>query len=272
MIKSVFLNSKGQTLIGVMLVMIIALAMGITISQRILSGYIRTTNIDSSARAESVAKAAAEKVLAYSTTALDSYITNNNCGSNCTLSIVGADGVTASAVVTLSFAGNSASAQTSLISKDSTYEINMVGYSDSQQLELCWDNAVTGNNPSIYVSYIFGTNPYQISKYAYNSASTQYSTNGFDSSSPDLSYANCVNLPAKTAPQFARVRAVYNDVNLHVIPKGGATLPIQGYLITSVGTVGTIKRTVTVIKSKPYLPTVFDFAIFSSSDSSPLQN
>ena len=117
-----------------------------------------------------------------------------------------------------------------------------------------------------------GASPYSLSKYAYNAASTLHGSNGFSTAASDLSYPNCFTVPAKTAPLFLRVRAIYNDINLHVIPKGGSALPIQGYVITATGAVSDVVKTVTALKTKPYLPSEFDFAIFSTSDDTPLQN
>ncbi len=266
-------NEKGQALIIVLLVMIMALGIGLAVSQRIITSYKRTTNLDSGSRALAVAESAVERILILSTSTLDQYISNNSCGSNCQLTITGSDGVVAKADVTLAYTGNSISTFNVDIEKDHTYEVDLVGYQAGKQLELCWDNAVSGDNPSIYSSYIYlSSGTYKVTKYAYNSSSTTYSLNGFSSSSPDLSYPNCFTFTPASTAQFLRVRAVYNDVSLHVIPKGGATLPIQGYLITSTGYVNNVKKTIKVVKSKPTLPSSFDFAIFSTSDTQPLGN
>ena len=267
------MNEKGQTLIVVMMVMIIALATGLVVSERIISGQRRTTTLDSSSRALFVAEALVERILNYPPSTLDTYITNNSCGSNCALTIVGDDNITADAVATLAFSGNSTDTFDIDVNKDETYEINLIGYSGSAAIELCWDDATTGDNPSVYVTYIHGSaSPYTMNKYAYNSASTLYSSNGFTSSAPADGYSNCFTITAKTGPQFIRVRPAYNDLALHVVPKNGATLPSQGYVITSTGSVNEIKKTIQVIKTKPFLPSEFDFAIFSTGADNPLQN
>ena len=147
----------------------------------------------------------------------------------------------------------------------------MLGYSNTQPIELCWDDAKTGPNPSLYIDYVHGT-PFAFNKYAYNSASTIYSSNGFASSSADITYPNCVTLPAKTTPRFIRVIAFYNDVTLYIVPKGGAALPSQGYLVSSTGQVNSVKKTIRAIKTFPTIPINFDFTIFSTSDENPLQN
>lgn len=266
------MKEKGQTLIFVLLVMVLALGIGLTISRRIISGYKRSTSLDSSSRALAVSEAALEKFLALPTLTLDTYIQNNNCGSNCTISITGNDGLVATATVALAYSGNSTNQVDVLVKKDQTYEANLSGYSSSAPLEICWNNSTSGNNPSIYASYVNGNAPYTLNKYAYNAASTIYSSNGFSNSSPDLTYPNCFTIPAKTSPRLLRIRAIYNDAQVRVIPKNGATIPIQGYLITSTGSINNVKKTVRAIRTKPFLPSSFDFAVFSTSLTEPLQN
>ncbi len=259
-------------MIFVLLVMVIALGIGLTISRRIIGGYKRTTALDSSSRAIAISEAALEKFLVLPTSTLDTYIQNNSCGSNCTISITGNDGLVATATVTLSYSGNSTTQVDTLVKKDQTYEANLSGYSSSAPLEVCWNNSTSGSNPSIYATHISGAAPYVINKYAYNAASTIYSSNGFTNSSPDLTYPSCFTIPAIATPKILRVRAVYNDASVHIIPKNGATIPIQGYLITSTGYVNNVKKTVKALRTKPFLPSTFDFAVFSTSSTDPFQN
>ena len=266
-------SKKGQTLIAVLMVMAISLAVGLAISQRIIVGQKRSTYQDTSARALAVAEAAIEKVLTYSSSTLDDYITNNNCGANCQVSITGSDGIVASATVTLSYSGNVSSSLDIKVLKDTTYELDLTSYSSTAQLEICWDNATSGDNPSIVTMQAYGsTMPSTVAYYAYNSASTSYTSNGFSSATPDISYQNCFTLPARSSLKFARVRSIYNDANVHFVPKSGATLPIQGYLLSSTGSVNNIKKTIQVVKSKPFLPASFDFTIFSTSTDDTLTN
>ncbi|MBI4091265.1 hypothetical protein HY419_00770 [candidate division WWE3 bacterium] len=265
-------DQKGQTLIIVLLVMIMALAMGIVISERLLRSTRRSTQIDSSARALAVSEAAMERILLTPNSTLESYIDNNSCGSSCQLTITGTDGVVANASVTLAYSGNSVSGVTVDIDKNTVYEIDLADYPDNTPVELCWDNATFGYNPSIYVTHVYSSTPFSVVKYAYNSASTVYSSNGFSASAPDLTYPNCATIPGKSSQDLIRVRALYNNVRLYVVPKNGATLPIQGYLITSVGFVNNVKRTVTAMKTKSYLPAEFDFALFNTSTSEAFQN
>ncbi|MEK7595833.1 MAG: hypothetical protein AAB443_04585 [Patescibacteria group bacterium] len=268
-----FLNQRGQTLIVMLLIMLAALAIGLAVSQRLVGSLWRSANLDNASRSDTVAHALVERVLTIPSATLDSYITNSNCTTDCGLTITGNDGVTSIATATLSYAGNSTQTFDVSIDKNSVYEISMTSYSGSASVELCWDNAISGSNPSVYVTYIYGSSaPYSISYYAYNSAATLFTANGFMAATPDLSYPNCFTISPKTSPQFMRLKALYNNVFLHVVPKNGASIPVQGYLISVTGQTGQVRRTLKLIKSKPFLSPIFDFTLFSTSGDTSLQN
>jgi Tfp pilus assembly protein PilX len=264
-------NQKGQTLIVVLMLMIISLSIGLAVSQRIISSSKRSVTLDSSSRAQAVAEAAIEKMLPTSTTTLDSYITNNNCGTNCQLTISGADGVSATATVTLAYAGNSTSLFNTKVERDAVTELDLTGYGN-RALEICWDGS-SGNTPSVSALFVYGASvPYTSQRFAYNSASTTHSSNGFSTAAPDLSYANCFTIGAQSNPRFVRIRALYSDLNLYVIPKSGGTLPVQGYLMTSVGRFGGVTKTIQALKSRSFVPASFDFVLFNTSEDTVLTN
>ena len=78
-----YYNQKGQTLVIVLLVMILALATGLIVSNRVIQGFKRSVKIDSSVRALGVAEALVERILTLNSGTLDDYIANNSCGSAC---------------------------------------------------------------------------------------------------------------------------------------------------------------------------------------------
>ncbi len=264
-------NQKGQTLIVVMMLMIISLSIGLAISQRIIKGSGNSTTLDTSSRAYAVAEAAIEKMLPTAPGTLDTYINNNSCGTNCQVTITGADGVAATATVSLSYAGNSTSLFNTKVSRDDVTEVDLTGYGN-RPLELCWDGS-SGSTPSVSALFVYGSStPYSSQRYAYNSTSTTHSSNGFTAAAPDLSYSNCFTISGQDNPRFVRIRAIYQDLNLYVIPKSGGTLPVQGYLLTSVGRLGSVTKTVTALKSRSFVPSSFDYVLFSTSDSTILTN
>jgi hypothetical protein len=145
------INQKGQTLVIVISVMILALAIGVAVSTRFLRTLRNVTETDSSSRALAVAEAGAERMLVLPMDTLAGYITNNNCGSNCILSIVGEDGVSATADIVLSFQGNSSSAYPISLETGKTTEINMSGYPSNTIVSVCLTDTAVTNPLSVSV-------------------------------------------------------------------------------------------------------------------------
>lgn len=263
---------QGQILIIVVAVMIIALGIGVSVSARFVNRLHNTSQTDNASRASAIAEAAVERFLVKSQQTLEDYINYNNCGSNCNLTIINPDGVVANATVTLSFEGNSiASLPLSLI-KNETQQVNLTGYSNSQNLYVCW-NSSSGNHPSIVASLIYGSSgSYNMDTYAYNSVGSQNTSNGFSLSSSNLGYTDCFVLQSKTTPVLLRIKSIYDDASVYVVPGSNLTLPKQGIYIESIGTVGSTIKKVKVLKSFSYLPSQFDYVLYQKSQTSPLSN
>jgi len=266
------LSSKGQALVVVVFIMTLALAIGITASTRLLKSVDIGVKQDASGRALSVAEAAVERMLRLDTQTLSNYITYGNCGSNCQLTITGEDGVLAQANVTLSFIGNSQNPLAIDLKTGDVFEVDLTGYQNGKALQVCWNNP-SGDRPSIYAMLVYGSSPtFAIDSYAYNSIGSVYTSNGFSNPSASGGYDNCFTIPGHTNPKLARLRAFYNAVTAYILPSGGAAIPGQGIMIESMGSVSGVTKIVRVVKSKPFLPLQFDFAVFSKSATSPLSN
>ena len=69
-----------------------------------------------------------------------------------------------------------------------------------------------------------------------------------------------------------RIRAIYNDVSVAVRPEVSQTLPFQSFQVSSVGSLGGVIKKIRVTKSLPALPSIFDFGLFSGSQSQPISN
>jgi len=102
--------------------------------------------------------------------------------------------------------------------------------------------------------------------------SSVYSSNGFSQAATNFGYTNCFNIAGQTTPKLLRLKSVYNDVDAFVIPAPGVSLPIQGILIKSTGSVKDLTRVVSVIKSAASLPTSFDYAIQMKSTTTTFSN
>ncbi|MBI2414477.1 hypothetical protein HYV31_01350 [candidate division WWE3 bacterium] len=266
-------SESGQTIAAVVIIMVIALSIGMTISTRFIRQLRQSVQQDTSSRALSVAEAAMERMLNTDYQTLLDYISFNNCGSSCTLQITGADGVVADANVVLSIAGGSSQAFELGLTTDNTVEISLAGYPSNTDLSVCWNNPITGEYPSIRASLVYGIDGSYLAKsYAYNSIGSLYDTNGFNTANAANGYANCFTVDSGSNPNFLRLASIYNDATVFILPNSGTNLPSQGIKIVSTGTAGSSQRKVTVLITSPHLPAPFDYVIFSKSMDNPLSN
>jgi len=267
-------NKKGQTLIIVVLTMMMALAVGISISSRFLKSVNVTTRSDSSNRALAVAEALTERLLVKPYATLKGYIDFGNCGTECALSINGTDGVLATASAVLSYVGNDSNSLPVSLKRDKVTEVYLTGYTANKTLSVCWNNPQSGGEGSVagFLVYDTGGSTYVLSNFAYNSLNSVYSSNGFSQAVSDFGYTNCFNIVGQTTPKLLRLKSVYNDVEAYVIPAAGATIPVQGILIKSTGTVQNSTRVISVTKSNSYLPIPFDYTIQVKSTTNPFSN
>lgn len=247
-------SQKGQTLIIVVSVMILALAVGVVVSTRFLKTLRSVSEADLSSRAVAVAEAGVERMLVLPMATLSDYITNNSCGNNCSVTIVGVDGVTSTANIVLSFEGNTPAAYPIKLDAATTTEINLVGYSSNRNVSVCLTNAALTNPLSVSALFLYGTKgSYKVDNYFFDTF-------------------GCHVITGKTNPASLRIKSIYDDITGTVLPDTNLSIPSQGILITSLGKSGDIVKKVTVLKTNPVLPTEFDFVLYSKSEGDPLSN
>jgi hypothetical protein len=265
-------NEKGQTLVIIFFVMLLALIIGVGISDRFITALRSLTRTTLNYRAYAVAEAAVENILLRSTTELEDFINFNSCGSDCYLEITNADGIVETAVITLSFLGNSSEPFGINLHKDSVSEVSLAHYGNSKNITVCWDSPV-GTLPAVTGTLVYKptASTFSLNAFSYNSVGSLYN-NGFPTSAAAHGYQNCFTVNSLQDPQILRLRAVYTDVEAVIIPDSSATLPSQGILIESVGTVLDTSRKITVIKTNSVVPLPFDFVIFNKSTTDPLAN
>lgn len=265
-------NQEGQTIAAVILIMVIALGIGVTLSVRNVNRLRQQTSQSNADRALGVAEAAVERMLEKDYETLIDYINFDSCGTDCTLDILGDDGLNAHADVTLSMAGNSSDPYRVELDEDSVVEAALDTYPDNTDVNVCWNDS-GGEKPSIVAQLVKGTSGnYEVDSYAYNSVGSLNSSNNFADATSSLGYDNCFTVDSSSNPIALRLKAVYNEVTAFVVPSGTTTLPTQGILIESVGTVMDSQRKVEVLLSDPYLPAAFDYVLYQKAIDSPLSN
>ncbi len=250
-------KNSGQAIVAILLILTLALIVATGISSRFISSLRTKVTSDYSYKADSVAQALAEKLLLTDFQTLKGYITNNNCGSNCTLTLnQGVAG--SSATAALSHLGNSSNAFEVDASTDEASGVSLEGYGSNKNIDICWNNLTNGTKPSVIALFVFGTaGSYLADSYAYNANGSINTSNGFSSAVANFGYANCFTVTGKSSPRLLRLRSVYGDVKVYAKPVSGEVIPSQGVKITSVGTSGDAARTVVVSKSDTFLPVDF---------------
>lgn len=265
-------NEKGQTILVIVFVMIIALTIGVGISNRFISTLKSSSQTYTSYRAEAVAQAAIERILLKTTEELNEFISFGSCGSDCVLNIVNDDGITETANITLSHLGNSSAPFETTLQESEVAEVTLTGYGDSQDVSICWDTPASGTPPSVVGMLIYGSpGSYSVSNFAYNS-DTSTEPNGFSSTVSANGFDNCFTVNSQTNPRLMRLRSIYQDVDISVIPASGTIIPSQGILIESTGTVLTSTKKISVIKGNNIVPLPFDYVLYSTSENQNLSN
>ena len=254
----------------VVLLLILALSIGIAVSSTLVRSLRNSVTSDASNRAYAIAEAAIERLLVEDIETLADYINFDNCGSNCVLQITGNDNVTASAAVELSFIGSDSLYNTTL-TQTSASEVNLDGYTDNADLNICW-NTPSGDIPSIIAHHIYGdSGSYNLTAYAVNSISSTESNN-FDTAVASLGYENCFVVLGENNPRALRLHSIYNDLEIAVIPDGSNDLPSQGIQLQSTGNYLDSSKVITVYKTGSTLPIDFDYVLYSKSTTNPLSN
>ena len=166
-----------------------------------------------------------------------------------------------------------------------------------KQLRICWGKSGTGANnattPAVELSVLYATTPgdystVRIARAVFDPNSGRRANNLFSASDggnctvdgQTFAFQKMVNLSTLGIPpgsynvqnglQLAHLRFFYNTDTAHqaafdVNFAGNSTLPSQGSQIDSTGTAGQSNRRLSVFQGWPEAPSVFDFALYSSS-------
>lgn len=281
-------NSKGQVLLFIMVITVITLGMGITVSQRAVSSIARSSRTDSSLRSLAAAEAGAEHFLGYTFDELEqlsvlckdeaSALTNL---SECVIYLPYTGSVNARAIVTVAKADTSASYKFYGIDNMQVQQLSLTGYG-KYPVDMCWKHANASEPADI--SYILLDKNGKLTKgYVHTTGSkTQVSSNPSSFVQNAVAnhvvgedYDNCFKIPTDVAgldsPYILRFRPVRGNLSYgtFIASPSSSGFPSQGYTITSIGeldveSTNPIRRVVRVTRTFPYpAASFFDFAIFS---------
>jgi len=271
------LNSKGQALLLVIAAMTVALALGINVSMRTLQSISRTSRSDTSERILAAAEGGIERVLQLPAGVLDGGINN---AADCAL--LGSDvSYTPSAGCVVNFqptAPDTINAKASVVVSDFTYnapgntykfkveqdsvtEVNVAGASS---VEICW--SPIAQSDLYYI--IYGDSGILAKKglraLGSDTLGGAYNPHNFSNANSGGTKRYCsgsFSLPSGS--KGLRIKSIGGDSTVEAI---SASLPSQGHKIVSTGylaTDATTKKVISVYKSLPFLPSMFDFGIFT---------
>ena len=262
-------SEKGQTLIIIFLVMILALSIGVSVSSRFIKTVSTITQTDQATRALAVAESAVEHILMLPVSTLEDFVNNGNCGSECYLEITDAEGQAIYANIELTKLGDSSEPYVVDLKLDESTQISLSGYPNNVPVYVCWNK----DGMSVSGLYIKGTvGNYEADAFSYNSSNSFHGDNNFDTASPLLGYNSCFSVNSEPDSVFLRLKAYYEEGLAIIMPATGFTLPSQGILIKSTGVAGNTTRVVTVIITDPVLPGQFDYVLYQKSQTEPLSN
>ncbi len=162
-----------------------------------------------------------------------------------------------------------------VLGQDDTIQLTLTG---GGNITLYWyGSGVDEGDPAalLYSAIYYDGADYQMDKAIYDPTpllrppDTGFDSNVSASDEADYDYMKTIAIPdGNGRPVLLRVRGLFAS-NQAMIKDSGLTS--QGTRVTSTGYAGESVRRVEVRRSNPYLPTIFDYVLFSGSSTIPLQ-
>lgn len=287
------MNQKGQIIVIVLLVTLIALSLGLVVTQKTITDVTTSTQNDQASRAFSAAEAGIERAYTLSP-GVTATIPPTDFDNQASADNIQASNSLPSGTDALEYPpiGREAVAN---------FWLSQAGNPDVSSYTGSTVNLYFGNStqspsepkPAVEITFFYkdGSGNFQSFSEFYDSDSTRATTNGFTPASLNGS-VNIFNLTTFTPgqastfyayvpnvsiypgvcsgcnPILARVRLLYSTSNQKIAlgPVGTQTLPAQANAYQSTGKAGQSQKSLKVFKESYVVPHFFDFAIFSVGD------
>lgn len=261
-------TAKGQALLIVLLVMVVGLTVGLSLSTRSVSDLKASGQLEDSSRAFSAAEAGIESVLKGDSPAAGVTVGNASYTVTTPVSVVSDTSLSLGDI-------NIADTYTVwLVGHDASGNLDWGTTYDGNSIDVCWQKADSAGSvdPAMEVSVLYkdvASGLYKVWRGAYDSNATRgNSFSGTDSGGcAGLTNKKTISLSSLTGTKIAlRLRPFYAKATINVVPVTGNNLPGQGLTISSSGTSGQTTRKVVVTQSYGSLPSIFDYVLFSGKD------
>jgi len=292
-------NQKGQVLLFVIVGLTISMVIGISVAVRSLNSSARVTRTDSSSRVTAAAEGGIERFLALSIVELENIISGGDCptgtqkvNNECVVTYSNnggdtTDPIVGQARVTVSRFSNNLTNPNRYefkIDRGNVKEIVLNGYTSSNaNLLLCWKSDTNTTSAADLYYTIYDATGNRLKRGLTSSPARPggtYVTSSDGFSNPNSTalcpsgYSYGYSIYVNSTDYGLRIKSLYSNTAVTVVPQGNGVLPTQGYLIKSIGElvnqrdVNAVKqiKTISVYKSLPYLPATFDFALYSKTD------
>ncbi|MBI2011559.1 pilus assembly PilX N-terminal domain-containing protein [Candidatus Daviesbacteria bacterium] len=277
-------NQKGQVVIILLLVMLVALTIGLSIVQNSINDIASSTKTEQSSRAFSAAEAGIEKALLTQTNVASFSLGNESSATvlvNNNLPLSN-QGLEYPPIGKLDFA------HFWLADPNN----NLVGFYTDNSFTVYFGNCdlttptclAVASKPAIEVNVITEqASSYRSFKYYFDSQNLRTPPNNFQLATCSNSGQSPINTTTSSSsifyckatingyigvPILARVRILYSDQfqKLAVLPSANKALPPQAAIYKATGSAGNIQRKITIFRVQDVVPYFFDFAIFSAGE------
>lgn len=273
-------RNSGQIIVFVLLIMLLGLTVGLSVTSRTIQDLKQSSMTDQSSRAFTAAEAGLENALSRELNAGDANITINPNLSD----FSGTVSYDVSGVGGASYAVDS-------IVKDDVVTVRLDNYTGTS-VDIWWTAAGTSEVSSgctegatsaaleMTMYYLNGTS-YGSTKQTYNppgcgtllSAINNFSNAGTSGDPKYISNANfswasvSPALPNPIIKGMLRLRPIYRNASILIKPTGSASLPQQGFVVTSTAqTTGGVSRSVQIASSSAGLAPIFDYVLYSNNN------
>lgn len=273
MINVYKIDNKGQVILFVAATLVIALGLGISVSERTISSISRVTESDTSSRALAAAEAGAENYLSKNDSILTGLVGAAETNIDLVYPIPNVTSRAKVKVENLSFIADKAYPIGDLAEMQ-THQIKTTGYGGTN-MSVCW--LKQGNDPDLYYKVLTNTLVRRTGYVEENGGSNLTITSV---PATFVKTASTVVIESKDYNCSPNIKVDDGDF-LRIMPFGGTmktilirpdsgrSIPIQGFKITSIGEIISsdttpVKRTIEVARSFSYpAGPVFDFAVYS---------
>ncbi len=257
-------RQRGQTLLIVVLVMVVALTVGLSVASKSITSLRTSTEEANSQRALSAAEAGIEQAIRNNVSIANGSLPNNTGYDTSVTEVLGTR-----------FQLNGGN----LVAQDDGIDVWLSEYSSnsaqiynnpwSGNLTILWGDANPGcSNAALEIVLVTGPKATPaLRRYAVDPCQVRTTTNRFTFATQSVGTVDGKNFYyqttiAVTNGLFARIIPLYTNTYGGII--GSVALPSQGSVLVSTGRSGTTQRRITVFQGYPELPSeFFPYSLFS---------